>query len=405
MPSTEIAKDATIDESWNSVEKRLMGEKLMENSQARRRPSLSATLPPSPRLRRSGSTTRSTTLSENNSCAPNSGQRSVTNPRPKSTTKSRTNKNEENVNPPLPATISSSKQKKPEENTPSKELSFGKFLQRGSPRTVGAAKGGRSVTNSPSAWALSPGRSLGCRVTSESTVGCPVRPESPGSGGRRVRGADIIGVLKYFKQKKASPLQEEEFHRFRVTQNILLQWRFANARAEAAMASVKRVTEARLFSVWIRIFKMRRAIVAKHIEMQRLRLEIKLYQIVNPHMSLLNEWAKLERRNQESVSRLVRKLLCISVTIPLVEGAKADVVSIYKALSSAVMVMDAIEETIPKFLSKQVETALYILTELKSIAEQEDEYLEELEMAIPLFGSLLVKEESVQVQLIQAAKC
>lgn len=215
----------------------------MENSQARRRPSLSATLPPSPRLRRSGSTTRSTTLSENNSCAPNSGQRSVTNPRPKSTTKSRTNKNEENVNPPLPATISSSKQKKPEENTPSKELSFGKFLQRGSPRTVGAAKGGRSVTNSPSAWALSPGRSLGCRVTPESTVGCPVRPESPGSGGRRVRGADIIGVLKYFKQKKASPLQEEEFHRFRVTQNILLQWRFANARAEAAMASVKRVTE------------------------------------------------------------------------------------------------------------------------------------------------------------------
>lgn len=67
---------------------------------------------------------------------------------------------------------------------------------------------------------------------------------------------------------------------------------------------------------------MRRAIVAKHIEMQRLRLEIKLYQIVNPHMSLLNEWAKLERRNQESVSRLVRKLLCLSVTIPLVEGAK-----------------------------------------------------------------------------------
>lgn len=39
---------------------------------------------------------------------------------------------------------------------------------------------------------------------------------------------------------------------------------------------------------------------------------------------------------------------------------------------------------------QQVETALYILTELKSIAEQEDEYLEELEMAIPLFGSLLV---------------
>lgn len=71
-----------------------------------------------------------------------------------------------------------------------------------------------------------------------------MRPESPGSGGKRVKsGGGVSGVLKYFKQKKVSTLQEEEFHRFRVMHNRLLQWRFANARAEASMTGVKRVAE------------------------------------------------------------------------------------------------------------------------------------------------------------------
>jgi len=70
-----------------------------------------------------------------------------------------------------------------------------------------------------------------------------MRPESPGSSGKRVKSGGFSGVLKYFKQKKVSTLQEEEFHRFRVMHNRLLQWRFVNARAEAAMAGVKRVAE------------------------------------------------------------------------------------------------------------------------------------------------------------------
>lgn len=53
----------------------------------------------------------------------------------------------------------------------------------------------------------------------------------------------VSGVLKYFRQKKVSPVQEEEYHRFRVLHNRLLQWRFANARAEAAMASTRIVAE------------------------------------------------------------------------------------------------------------------------------------------------------------------
>jgi hypothetical protein len=67
---------------------------------------------------------------------------------------------------------------------------------------------------------------------------------------------------------------------------------------------------------------MRKTIVEKQIQMERLKLEIKLYRIINPQIFFLNEWAKLERRNQESVSRMTRKLSGLSVRLPLVQGAK-----------------------------------------------------------------------------------
>ena len=56
-------------------------------------------------------------------------------------------------------------------------------------------------------------------------------------------GGGVTKVLKYFKQRKVSSVQEEEYHRFRILHNTLLQWRFINARAEVAMANVKNIAE------------------------------------------------------------------------------------------------------------------------------------------------------------------
>ncbi|KAK7851696.1 qwrf motif-containing protein 7 [Quercus suber] len=317
----------------------------METTQTRRR--LSVSLPPSPLPRlprsRSTSTTTSTTattytLHQNisNSCTPKSSPRvlPIVTPRSKSTSKSRIlfNKSEETIKP---SSISNSSTQKKQQQENNNNNNNKEGLGSTSPRTniIGATKGARSVTNSPSAWALSPGRTLGSPV---------MRPESPGSGGKRVKSGGVSGVLKYFKLKKVSTLQEEEFHRFRC----------------------------KIFSVWIRILKMRKIILEKRIEMQKFILEIKLHQIINPQILLLNQWAKLEKKNQESVSRV------------------ADEESIYQALSTAVGVLDSIEATIAKFFSK-IETVLFILTELRSTFELEDELLEELEMAIVLVSTLL----------------
>ncbi|KAK1565145.1 hypothetical protein Q3G72_019863 [Acer saccharum] len=276
------------------------------------------TTQPSPRLMRCRSGAPAMSLPENHACNINNSfnstsQRFVNN-RSKSTTRTRNqknNNNEENVNP-------SGMQK----NKEGSKDGFVRFLQRGSGQrsttTTSAAaaktntKVTKSVTNSPSAWALSPGRTSPCMVAPESqAVTSRVVKVKPSSGS----GGGVSGVLKYFRQKKVSPIQEEEYRNFRVVHNRLVQYRFANARAEATMASLNNV-------------------------------------------------------------------------------AQADVESVYKAMSTAVQVMNGIEETITKFFP-QAEKILYMVTELASTLEQEDEYLKELDTIMPQIPTLLVSVDNI----------
>ncbi|ONI25027.1 hypothetical protein PRUPE_2G275600 [Prunus persica] len=360
----------------------------MENTFTRRQQQQS-----SPRLLRS----RSGTIIPTIALPPNNSQRFTT-PRSKSTTKSRTtskNHEEEKV---LVLT-----QNKGLENAIRQQgtnlnvttSSFGKLLPRG--RTSPSPRPRISSVpppRSPSAWALSPGRYLPCKVAPESpavsTKAARVKSSHSGGGG-------VSGVLKYFRlQKKVSPIQEEDFHRFRLLHNRLLQWRFANARAEASLLVAKRVSRAKIFSVCLRTLKVRNFILEKRMQMQKLKHEIKVYQILNPQIFLLNEWGKLDRKNQESVSRLVRKLSGISNTLPLVHDAKADVASVCEAMTTAMLVMEGIEAMATELLP-QLEKVLYMVTELL-IAQKQQRDLEE---NITTVAALVEEEASVRAHLIQ----
>ncbi|KAJ9164042.1 hypothetical protein P3X46_023659 [Hevea brasiliensis] len=357
----------------------------MEYPLARRHPPTPSPLSPCLFRSRSGA--------ENNSTSTNTSQRFTS--RSKSTTRSRNIPNEENIIP------SSTGHKKDTNHDNCSRDGFVRFLQRGSPtpRDSPATNRPKSASRSPSAWALSPGRSL-------FNMFPPELPAATGGGERGKakggRGA-VRGVLKYFRQKKMSPLQEEEYHRCRVLHNRLLQWRFANSRAEAVMASVRIAAEDRLFHVWLRIFNARNIILEKRMEILKMKHQMKLCQIINPQMSLLNEWAKMERKNCEAVGRLTRKLSALSVKLPLAEEVKGDVESIYRAMSTAVEVMDSIEATITKFIS-QVEKILYLLTELTSTLEHQKESLGDMEKIVTMVAELLARESSMRAQLMQVVE-
>ncbi|RDX94788.1 QWRF motif-containing protein 7, partial [Mucuna pruriens] len=305
-------------------------------------------VPPSPRLVRSrsgSSPAMAITTPERSSHRFSSSERFTNIQRSKSTSKTRTTNNEGNsinVYPTLITSISTKPTNNRVQDKKNRDDGFVKFLQRGvSPdNNVGASKRTTSTAKSPSAWALSPGRrsfgsamgpQLPTRINNNGGSGSSGSTMDPqlstrvnynsNSGNSRVSNS-VIKVLKYFKQKKVSSVQEEEYHRFRILHNRLLQWRFINARAEAAMNNVKNIAEIQVFSVWLGILMLRKITIQKRIELQKVKHLIKLYKILNGQLYLLAEWAQLERRNQESVARLSRKLSSLCTLIPLTHHVK-----------------------------------------------------------------------------------
>ncbi|CAI0404529.1 unnamed protein product [Linum tenue] len=250
---------------------------------------------------------------------------------------------------------------------------------------------------SPSAWALSPGRPNNFRAPQP-----PPPPESPGVKKRRASGGVgmVSGVLNYFRQKKGSSAKDEDRHGFRVLNSRLVQWRYANARAEAVMAARSRAASGKIFHVWLKVAEKRKGVLEKRLEIQRLKHGLKLGRVLGPQLGLLSEWGKMEGKNVEAVSRVARKLSALSLKLPLHDDVKGDVESVGEALSKAMGVMDGIQELLSKFFS-QLERNLYLLTELTSSVENQNERLQEMDKIVSMLAHLLEWEKNVRVQVLR----
>ncbi|KAK9672805.1 hypothetical protein RND81_12G125900 [Saponaria officinalis] len=259
-------------------------------------------------------------------------------------------------------------------------------LFRSTSQTMTAKGGGRPTPGSPSAWALSPSRPF---------PGPPLAPESP----KVVKG--VSGVLKYFnKPKKISSAQEEEFHQYKIMCSRLLQWRFTNAKAEVATAQIKKKAEGKLFGLWMKLYKMRYGMAEKRMKVERLKQKVKLLEIVSPQIELLKEWEKLEKKNCEAVGRVIRKLSAYSTKLPLVNGAMAELVSLFDAMRLALEVMENIEDMIINFYF-QAENVSNLLRELIDTVELNMECFCELEKQIESVMTLEAHEKSLVVHMIQ----
>ncbi|XP_051138364.1 QWRF motif-containing protein 7 [Andrographis paniculata] len=260
----------------------------------------------------------------------------------------------------------------------------------------------RSGTTSPSAWALSPGRQSPwsspaptpkSAIRSENST----KQEAKSSSGG---GRGVGGVLKYFRQKKVSPALEEEYHRYRVAYNRLLQWRFANARAEASMAAVRKLAQKRLWNAWAKLSVMRNSMVEKRLRIRNNKHELKLYEITKSELRLLEEWSRIEKKNTEAVGRVVRKLSAISVCLPLVQNAEGDTTAVDGAISTATEVMGSITEMVQN-MNWQVEKECFLITELSIVLNQQKQMFQQLQKCVTLVASMAVEEKILRAQQIQ----
>ncbi|BAT11987.1 Os10g0554900 [Oryza sativa Japonica Group] len=180
----------------------------------------------------------------------------------------------------------------------------------------------------------------------------------------------------------------------------LLQWRFANARMEKAMARATAAAENKLFYTWLRVAELRNIQAAKRIVAQRRRQKLKLARLLRPQLSLLASWDSLAKPHADAVDDLGAVLAAACTALPLADGAQGDMESLHEAMFACVGTVNDIEANADMFFATAGVTSS-TLEELSTTIKQEVEGLQEAMKLARIVTSLQVQEVSLRANLIQ----
>lgn len=186
-------------------------------------------------------------------------------------------------------------------------------------------------------------------------------------------------------RRKEEPEKDEAAHRARMLTARLLQWRFANARMEKAMARATSAAEVshampchaassarnatrsiawflksdghcragarvracmqnKLFYTWLRVAELRNIQAAKRIVAQRRRQKLKLARLLRPQLPLLASWEPLAKPHADATADLGRVLSAACTGVPLAAGARADDMdALHETMFSCVGTVNEIE--------------------------------------------------------------
>ncbi|CAN0838296.1 AUGMIN subunit 8 [Linum grandiflorum] len=258
-----------------------------------------------------------------------------------------------------------------------------------SPSKISVSRGGspsRTRPSTPSSRGVSPSRAR----TSSSGMSSPSSFSSN----------SVLSFVADYKRGKRSASYLEDAHQLRLLHNRHLQWRFANAQQEDVLYAQKLNTERTLCDVWNGTSSLWDSVIRKRIDLQKLKLELKLTAILNGQMEYLDDWGLVEREHVSSLSGAVEDLEASTLRLPLAGGAKADIESLKLAVCSAVDVMQAMGSSICYLLSK-AEAMNQFVTDLAIIAAREKLILGECESLLASTAAMQVEEGSIRTHLIQ----
>lgn len=183
---------------------------------------------------------------------------------------------------------------------------------------------------------------------------------------------------------------QEQVHSLRLLHNNYLQWRFANAKAEASLRAQTSDTERKLHSLGVKISDLCDAVERKRIELGLLRRTKTISTIVETHMPYLDEWSALEEEYSTSLSATTHALSNSLVRLPVGGNVQADIREVGESLNSAIKVMEMIGIHVQSFMPKANEMDT-VITELVRLVGGERVLIEEC-------GDLLFKTFTSQVE-------
>ncbi|OMO70720.1 hypothetical protein COLO4_28521 [Corchorus olitorius] len=239
-----------------------------------------------------------------------------------------------------------------------------------------------------------------------SSISSPVRGMSPsrvrnGLVGNSVNTPSILSFAgDVIKMGKIGENKVYDAHMLRLLHNRLLQWRFVNARADAALSSQKSNAEKSLYNAWITTSDLRESVRAKRTELQMLRQNLKLISILKEQMIFLDEWDVLDHDYCNSLSGATEALMASTLRLPVVGGARADIPKLKNAITSAVDVMQAMASSICSLLPK-VTQINSLAVELRNLSANEFALLDQSKELLSTIAAMQVTECSLRTHILQ----
>nr|XP_043623085.1 protein ENDOSPERM DEFECTIVE 1-like [Erigeron canadensis] len=221
-----------------------------------------------------------------------------------------------------------------------------------------------------------------------STTMLPPQPTSTKTG---------VGLKKGKKPPQASP---EDVHSLKLLHNHFLQWRFANAKAQAAMHSQTKQMENQFFSLGTDIANLRDTVKRKQAELNELQRIKAVSAIVEAQMPYLDQWSDLEEDYTCSLSGATNALSNSLLRLPVSGNVQVNTKEIAVALDSAAKTTDMIVHNMLSLLPKAEETDT-LTSELANVVDTEKALVEECENLLLTTHNLQVEDCSLRGQLMQ----
>ncbi|XP_020213882.1 QWRF motif-containing protein 2 [Cajanus cajan] len=243
------------------------------------------------------------------------------------------------------------------------------------------------------------------------------RPASPNKASSATRGLSpsrlrngaspnepsILSFAVDVKRGRVGENRIVEAHSLRLLYNRLLQWRFVNARAYLHLSAQNSNAQNCLYGAWASTTKLRESVCAKRRELQFLKHKLKLISILKEQMMYLEDWAILDQVYTSSLSGAIEALKASTLRLPVVDGAKADVLKVKDALCSAVDVMKAMASSICLLLPKVVHVNSLVV-EVSNLSTKEHALLDQWKDLLSMVTAMQVRECSLRTHLTQL-KC
>ncbi|KAM3406203.1 hypothetical protein ACQJBY_000326 [Aegilops geniculata] len=265
----------------------------------------------------------------------------------------------------------------------------------------------RLLGSSNSQWALSPGRRSSSPAKTLATVSESKGKKSLLSMGwghlfnRKKSGGADNSIPAIPATVPSSPVSRsnggigETGHQMRMMHCRFLQWRFMNAKADAACKSKAANAEVQLMGTWARVSELRGKVARKQAQLEKGKLKFRLNEILSTQMRDLESWGQLESKHAfalESTVECAKSAIC---RLPLTNGAKASLPAMASILEQMFELTMTAKISVRSF-SPMAQDTTVVISKLMHVASEERALLQECHDLLGRLSALQIQEQSLR---------